>query len=87
MFLYYSRDKNERTLNFTDMRHQINKLRKHYTGCYRITLNDRLFAQIKKDGSFWSAEIRNNESGDIERYAGLWDKRGDAINECISLSK
>ena len=69
------------------MTNQINKIRKHYKGCYRITLTGSLFGQVKKDGSTWNAEIRSIESGNIERYAGIWNTRKEAVEEVKRLAR
>ena len=63
----------------------------HYQGCYRIS-DERnvedpfsVFGQIYKDGRKWIAEIRYSESGDIKRYAGIWDTKKDAIEEVVFI--
>ena len=66
-------------------------IKKHYQGCYRIS-DERnvedpfsVFGQIYKDGRKWIAEIRYSESGDIKRYAGIWDTKKDAIEEVVFI--
>lgn len=56
------------------------KLKKHYPGCYRTETVHGRFGQIKRDGREWKAEIRSR-SGDLERYAGIWGTRKDAVDE------
>ena len=60
-------------------------IEKHYQGCYRISDGGEIFGQIKKDGRKWIAEIRYSESGDIKRYAGIWDTKKDAIEEVVTI--
>ena len=60
-------------------------IEKHYQGCYRISDGGEIFGQIKKDGRKWIAEIRYSESGDIKRYAGIWDTKKDAIEEVVFI--
>ena len=56
-------------------------LRKHRPGCYRETINETQFAQYTKEGRYWKAEIRNTESGEVTRYAGIWNSLKDAREE------
>lgn len=78
------------------MKHRKYRARKHYYGCYRVTLLGGRFAQITKgrwykstdeffrdaqDGRHWWAEVRDADSGDLLHYAGVWETLADAINE------
>lgn len=40
-----------------------------------------LFANIKKTGSEWHAEIRCAANGEIVRFAGIWSSLKDAKDE------
>ncbi len=60
--------------------------KKHFDGCFRsdsVTNHHgvRHFGQIKKDGRNWDAEIRNSETGKIDRFAGIWTSKKDAVEE------
>ena len=55
------------------------ELRKYYQGCYRVTLNDELFGQIKKNGRDWEVQVRYTDSGNIKRFFGLWGTLKQAI--------
>jgi predicted YcjX-like family ATPase len=75
---------------FREMRMRDNQrfeMEKLYTGTYRIRIVDEdgeygtHFGQIKKDGRQWNAEIRHSRTGDISRYAGVWPRKQDAIDE------
>ena len=57
------------------------KIRKHYKGCYRVDLNDRYFGQITKRGNEWHAETRENATGILVRFNGIWSTRNDAVRE------
>lgn len=68
-------------------------LRQHYVGCYRLTLLDSAkFAQILRaakrpdgtyqpqtDGREWLVEIRQVETGALERYAGVFPSLKAAV--------
>lgn len=68
-------------------------LRRHYTGCYRVTLNDdSQFAQIlraskradgtyqpQSDGREWMVEIRRTASGELARFAGVFPSLKAAV--------
>lgn len=47
-----------------------------YSGCYRVRWDDgkrlHVFGQIKKCGQQWHADIRKTETGELQRYAGVW---------------
>ena len=68
-------------------------IKKHYPGCYRISFVDErrreepfsIFGQIIKDGRKWIAEIRYSSSGDIKRYAGIWNTKKEAIEEVVFI--
>ena len=63
------------------MIHPVGILRKQYEGTYRITLNEQgEFAQIKKKGREWHAEIRYRD-GTLKQHAGIWKSRKDAVEE------
>ena len=63
------------------------KLKKHYEGCYRISFGD-VFGQIKKvRRSQWQAEVRDTQTGQLIRYAGLWNTRREAIEELNHINK
>ena len=62
------------------------KLKKHYEGCYRINYGD-IFGQIKKVKRTWQAEVRNTKTGQLIRYAGLWNTRREAIEELNHINK
>lgn len=62
------------------------KIRKHFSGCYRLTLDDNTFAQIKREGRKWSAEIRATYTGSLIRPAGIWSTRREAIEEVRSIA-
>jgi len=55
---------------------------KHYSGCFRISNNSALFGQIKKKGREWHAEIRRTNNGALVRFAGIWKRKVDAVEEC-----
>lgn len=55
-------------------------------GCYRVTLDHDHFGQITKEANgLWLAQIRATESGNLIRYAGLWETRRAAVEELVSL--
>lgn len=56
---------------------------KHYPGCYRVRRADgaEIFGQIKKFGRKWRAEIRNTDTGNLVREAGIWPTLNDARDE------
>ena len=59
---------------------------KHYDGCFRVrTDNESRFGQIKREGREWHAEIRDKQSGQIIRYAGIWSTKRDAVEECCDI--
>ena len=75
------------------------RLIKQRAGCYRTESINGYFGQIvKRTGSWgekfgcavytsagWHAEVRNSETGDIVRLAGIWDTRESAYSELRSL--
>jgi|DEB0MinimDraft_3_1074331.scaffolds.fasta_scaffold245806_1 hypothetical protein len=61
------------------------KTSKHYQGCYRISNGSAEFGQIRKQGREWHAEIRNMQTGDLVRYAGIWSTKRDAVDECLFI--
>jgi hypothetical protein len=60
--------------------------KKHYGQTYRIS-GHKLFGQYKKEGREWHAEIRNTKTGDLLKYAGIWNRRRDAEEEIQSILK
>lgn len=60
---------------------------KWHTGVYRVRLKDdngnlsHMFGQIRKNGRKWHAEIRHTDTGDLIRYAGIWDTLKEATEE------
>lgn len=65
------------------MAYEVGKIRKHYKGCYRITVNNDFFGQIKKNGHKWHAEYRSNDGGHIVQYAGIWNTKREAVEEVM----
>ena len=70
------------------MTDEIGKVRKHFTSCYRITIDAELFGQISKEktGEFkgqWFAEIRVSKTGDPRRMAGIWPTKKEAVAEIM----
>jgi hypothetical protein len=63
------------------MAHIIGQVRKHMDGVYRVTLNDREFAQVSRRCSVWHADVRDIETGVLVRYAGVWKSRAAALAE------
>lgn len=71
------------------MTNQTPTIRKHYPGCYRLSLPNHstygeVFSQIKKAGTEWAAELRY-ANGTLIQYAGIWNTRREAIEELLSL--
>jgi len=60
-------------------------IEKHYQGCYRVRDGGEFFGQVKREGRTWVAEIRETNSGDLMRYAGIWSSKRDAVEECESI--
>lgn len=56
----------------------------HYEGCWRIS-NGKFFGQVKKakHGRSYDAEIRRSHDGALIRYAGIWNTRKEAFDECL----
>lgn len=63
------------------------KLTKLYAGCYRLSahLAWTAFGHIRRNGQLWEAEIRDTETGNLRRPAGLWATRAAAAQECCDL--
>jgi hypothetical protein len=59
--------------------------RRLYKGCWRITLNPDDFGQVKREGRMWLGEVRDTNTGNLLRYAGLWHSRRAAIEELMAL--
>ena len=82
-------------LNFNRRSKGIEKItiKRHFPSCYRISFVDErmgedsfsIFGQIIKDGRKWIAEIRYSSSGDIKRYAGIWNTKKEAIEEVVFI--
>jgi hypothetical protein len=53
-------------------------------GIYRITLSSEHFGQVRHVGREWHAEVRQTETGNLVRYAGIWPTRQAAIDELVS---
>jgi len=63
-------------------------LRRHYRGCYRVSLPDGRFGQIKKIAAReWAAEIRRTQDGALLCYAGIWNTRRDALEQVLHMTK
>jgi hypothetical protein len=61
-------------------------LRKIYAGCYRYSSTlSFAFGHIRRNGALWQADIRNSETGDLIRCAGLWATRREAQDEVRDL--
>jgi len=61
-------------------------MKQHFSGCYRLTLSDSYFGQIKKVKRQWEAEIRENDTGTLVRFAGIWSSRKDAVEELLHIA-
>jgi hypothetical protein len=71
------------------------KLHKQYEGCYRTDSVNGQFGQIKRiaamrgrhaaPGTEWRVEIRDSETGNLRRYAGIWPTRREALRECAEV--
>ena len=60
-------------------------LREFVPGRLRLTIDDRRFGQIKREGADWKAEVRDADTGVILRYAGIWKTRREAVAELIDF--
>jgi hypothetical protein len=60
-------------------------LRTWYRGCYRLTLTDEIFGQIKREGTIWAATVRSTNNGGIIRFAGEWETLRDAVAELVGI--
>ena len=58
------------------------KTAKHSINCHRVSNGSALFGQIKKVDREWHAEIRDTETGTLLRYAGIWNRKSDAVEDC-----
>lgn len=59
------------------------KMREWYRGCYRkASANGRVFAQVKRNGREWEAQIRDALTGDLVRHCGWWTSRRCAFEFC-----
>lgn len=74
-------------LDMTKYNFPLLKLRKHFKGCYRLTLTSEKFGQVRKEKEGWIAEIRFSEDGTLQGLYGAWDTRAEAINELISTTR
>jgi hypothetical protein len=64
-------------------------VKKHTSNTFRVRSDSRdigYFGQVKKavNGS-WHAEIRENDTGDIHRMAGIWRTKKEAVAECMFI--
>ena len=78
------------------------KFKKHHKGCYRLSLTDGMFIQIRRyrqtPVSFFNPEYKpdstgrewgvevRNESGSIIRYAGFWPTLKEAKEEALHVA-
>lgn len=46
-----------------------------------------VFANIKKNGNQWEAEIRYAADGEIARFAGIWHSLKDAKEEVLHIAR
>lgn len=53
-------------------------------GYYKLTADNGFFSNIRREGNKWHADIRK-PSGEIKRYAGIWQTRRDAIEEAKDI--
>jgi len=67
------------------------QLRKLMAGWYRLS-NEFCFSNIrlgrKESGELttkWYADVRDSRTGNLKRYAGIWNTRRDAIEEAEDL--
>ena len=59
---------------------------KSYGSLTRISSpQTRWFGQFRKRSDGWHAEIRDHASGDLIRFAGIWRRRRDAVEEIVSI--
>ena len=56
-------------------------IKKHTSTTYRASNGTAHFGQFKRVGREWHAEIRETETGVLVRYAGIWDRKADAVEE------
>ena len=55
------------------------RLTKHYSGCWRVSNSTDRFAQIKRVGNKWQAEIRDTEFGDLLQFDGWYDTLAEGV--------
>lgn len=68
------------------MTKNLHKLRRYCSGVYRVTLSDDCFGQIQRTiDDEWCAEVRDTNTGNLKRYAGLWNTCRAAHAELVSI--
>ena len=66
-------------------------IEKWHRGAWRVRIDASwCFGHITRKcigdtAATWMAEIRNKETGALVRYAGIWGRKKDAVEECLSI--